>query len=121
MSPATRSSKRTGAKKNSASPAPVQPTDEETLLALSARLIELCTRGTPEQVKKLFDLGAPGWYQEDTMGWSCLHFAADRGDWKVVKICLENGAVWNSGESGRPAVKVDVRYQRFIRTQLLGP
>lgn len=96
MSPATRSSKRL--KKQSASPAPQQATDEETLLALSARLIQLCSEGTPEQVKKLFDLGAPGWYQEDTMGWSCLHFAADRGDWRIVKTCLENGAVWNSGK-----------------------
>lgn len=95
MSPATRSSKRN--KKPSASPAPDPPTDEETLLALSARLIQLCSSGTPEQVKKLFDLGAPGWYQEDSMGWSCLHFAADRGDWRIVKVCLENGAVWNSG------------------------
>lgn len=99
MSPATRSSARN--KKSSASPAPTaipQPTSEETLLALSSRLIQLCCQGTVEQVKKLFDLGAPGWYQEETMGWSCLHYAADRGDWKIVKLCLENGAVWNSGQ-----------------------
>lgn len=33
---------------------------------------------------------------EDTIGWSALHFAAEGGHTKLVKLLLRKGALWNA-------------------------
>lgn len=54
--------------------------------------------------KLLEENGADAWWEEegeDTMGWSSLHYAAESGDEKIVKLLLRRGAIWNAGESER--------------------
>lgn len=123
MAPNTRSSAR---KNKSSTPAPTSApaqTPEETLIALATRLLHLVTHGTLPQVKRLFEMGAPGWYQEETMGWSCLHFAVERGEPDIVEYCLANGAVWNSADllgrtAGDMALSLnDERSYMLIRNQ----
>ena len=40
---------------------------------------------------------APAWYQ-DELGWTAMHYAAEREDQEMVKAILKNGGVWNAGE-----------------------
>lgn len=40
---------------------------------------------------------AQPWYESPTcLGWSALHFAAERGHTHVIKYLLRNGAIWNA-------------------------
>lgn len=95
MPPTTKSKK---SKSSSPAPAATAPAHEPTLEDYALRLLHLTSHGNIQQIKKIFELGAPAWYQEESTGWSCLHFAAHRGDWEIVKLCLDNGAVWNSAD-----------------------
>lgn len=79
------------------SPAPTSSSsDETTLVAVATQLIDAATSSPLSEIRRLLKSGAPTWYQEPTMGWSCLHFAAERGDPTIVKALLEGGAVWNA-------------------------
>ncbi len=77
------------------SPTPTT-SDEATFISIANQLISASTSSPLSEVRRLIKSGAPTWYQEPTMGWSCLHFAAERGDPKIVKALLQGGAVWNA-------------------------
>ena len=47
------------------------------------------------EIRMLID-SAPLWFQDDD-GWSALHAAAKIEDETLVRLLLENGAVWNAG------------------------
>jgi ankyrin repeat protein len=65
----------------------------------SARLAN--ARQTSDDVYKLLkEADAPAWYQ-DELGWTAMHYAAEREDEKMVKVLLARGGVWNAGESRR--------------------
>jgi protein arginine N-methyltransferase 2 len=70
----------------------------DALVLAASKLIHAVTYSPVAEVKRLLKDGAPTWYQEESMGWNCLHFAAERGDAEVVRVCLAAGAVWNAGE-----------------------
>jgi protein arginine N-methyltransferase 2 len=84
--------------RRSATPSSSAPTSEATLISLANQLISAAASSPLSEVKRLIKAGAPTWYQEDTMGWSALHFAAERADSQVVKALLDGGAVWNASE-----------------------
>jgi len=48
------------------------------------------------EIRMLID-SAPLWFQDDD-GWSALHAAAKIEDETLVRLLLENGAVWNAGK-----------------------
>lgn len=44
--------------------------------------------------------GADAWWEdEDHLGWSALHHAADGGHRDVAMLLLRRGALWNAGKS----------------------
>lgn len=67
--------------------------------------------------------GAPTWYQDEAQGgWGALHFAAasavgggggeeeeEDGEEDVVRVLLEQGAVWNAGECKQRSVCTKTR------------
>lgn len=101
----TRSSASSASKKrprSSPAPAPVPaPEDpQKALVALGMKLIDAAAESPVSEVQRLIKAGAPAWYQEETMGWSALHYAAERADAEVVRVLLEGGAVWNASWCG---------------------
>lgn len=102
--PSTRSKKANSTKAAAKAAAPAKTAEQiaqeehDSLVASATKLIYAVTYSPLEEVKKLLKDGAPTWYQEESMGWNCLHFAAERGDADIVKACLSAGAVWNAGE-----------------------
>lgn len=103
--PTTRSKKANSTKAAAKAAAPAKTAEQiaqeehDALVTSASKLIYAVTYSPVEEVKKLLKDGAPTWYQEDSMGWNCLHFAAERGDADIVKACLSAGAVWNAGKS----------------------
>lgn len=71
--------------------------EHDALVTAASKLIHAVTYAPLAEVKRLLKEGAPTWYQEESMGWNCLHFAAERGDADIVKACLGAGAIWNAG------------------------
>lgn len=102
--PSTRSKKAnsTTAAAKAAAPAKtaeqIAQEEHDALVTSASKLIHAVTYSPVAEVKRLLKEGAPTWYQEESMGWNCLHFAAERGDADIVKACLSSGAVWNAGE-----------------------
>lgn len=48
--------------------------------------------------KLLKQEGADAWWEDDSvLNWSALHFAANGGHTKLVKLLLRHGALWNAG------------------------
>ncbi|KAI9507439.1 S-adenosyl-L-methionine-dependent methyltransferase [Russula earlei] len=73
--------------------------DEIEIVALGRALITAILEQSPiQEVQKLLDEDAPLWYQDED-GWSALHAAASVEDPGLVKILLQRGALWNSGEA----------------------
>ncbi|GHJ90418.1 hypothetical protein NliqN6_6820 [Naganishia liquefaciens] len=70
--------------------------EHDALVTAASKLIHAVTYSPVAEVKRLLKEGSPTWYQEESMGWNCLHFAAERGDADIVKACLGAGAVWNA-------------------------
>lgn len=77
------------------------------LIPLAQSLL-LASRSAPlSQIKQLLAQGAPAWYQDDDLGWSCLHYAAERRDPEILTVLLQGGAVWNAVDKwGRTAGEV---------------
>lgn len=73
--------------------------DIETLTALGSALISAILDQEPfESIKAIIEAGAPLWYQDEVEGLSPLHAAAYAGsDDELVKLLIEEGAVWNAG------------------------
>lgn len=61
-----------------------------------------CEIGDYEACDKLLKAekeGADAWWQDpDMLGWSALHYAAEGGHTKLVKLLLRRGAIWNACE-----------------------
>ena len=65
---------------------------------LGEELIEQILSNQPLEVIKAFlDGGSPIWYQNDNEGMSPLHAAAYVQNEELVKLLIEQGAVWNAG------------------------
>lgn len=70
-----------------------------TLTELGTTLIQAILEKEPlDNVRDLIDAGAPLWFQ-DNEGTSPLHAAAYVGNEQLVKLLLDEGAVWNAGKS----------------------
>ena len=78
--------------------------EHDALVTAASKLIQAVTYSPLAEVKRLLKEGSPTWYQEESMGWNCLHFAAERGDADIVKACLGAGAVWNAGRNQDPSI-----------------
>lgn len=78
---------------------PTQPAGleiDESLLDAGLTLINAASTLDAAEVKRLLkEEEVPAWFQ-DELGWSALHYAAEREDEEMVKVLLANGAVWNS-------------------------
>jgi protein arginine N-methyltransferase 2 len=67
------------------------------LIELGATLINAILEKEPiSNVRDLIDAGAPLWYQNEE-GTSVLHAAAYVENEQLVKLLIEEGAVWNAG------------------------
>ena len=79
----------------------------EELFDLANELILACKSKTVAEIQSLLDRGAPAWYQDEDLGWSCLHYAAERRDPEMLTVLLKGGAVWNAVDHwGRTAGEV---------------
>jgi protein arginine N-methyltransferase 2 len=79
----------------------------EDLLPLANGLLAAAQSSPASEIQRLLDMGAPAWYQMPELGWSCLHFAAERGEPELLKLLLKGGAVWNAVDDlGRTAGEV---------------
>jgi protein arginine N-methyltransferase 2 len=83
-------------------------TDEtSTAVAAGQALLAAAKTAPLATVRQLLKDGAPAWYQDEALGWSCLHYAAERRDPKLLEVLLRGGAVWNAvDEWGRTAGEV---------------
>lgn len=69
---------------------------DESLLDAGLTLINAASHLSAAEVARLLkEEQAPAWFQ-DELGWSALHYAAEREDGEMVKVLLANGAVWNA-------------------------
>lgn len=67
------------------------------LTELGTTLIQAILEKEPvSNVQDLIDAGAPLWYQDDE-GTSALHAAAYVENEQLVKLLIEEGAIWNAG------------------------
>lgn len=72
----------------------------EDAVQLGSQLIESILSFSPPDlphVQSLIKAGAPLWYQQEKDGLSALHAACFVEYPDLVRILIENGAVWNSG------------------------
>ncbi|KAG9316554.1 S-adenosyl-L-methionine-dependent methyltransferase [Chiua virens] len=80
----------------------IQDQDLEEINALTelgTTLIQAILEKEPiDNIRDLIDEDAPLWFQ-DNQGTSPLHAAAYVGNDQLVKLLLEEGALWNTGES----------------------
>ena len=73
------------------------------LTELGTTLIQAILEKEPaDNIRDLIDAGAPLWFQ-DNEGTSPLHAAAYVGNDQLIKLLLEEGAMWNAGESIAPS------------------
>lgn len=79
----------------------------EDLLPLANKLLQAASESPAADIQLLLSQGAPAWYQAPELGWSCLHFAAERGEPDILKLLLKGGAVWNAVDDlGRTAGEI---------------
>ena len=72
----------------------------DALTALGQALIDAILERRPRAlVEKMVQDGAPLWFQDDE-GTSALHAAAYAEDEALIRYLIEQGSVWNAGESG---------------------
>jgi protein arginine N-methyltransferase 2 len=77
------------------------------LIPLAHRLLSASQVAPPSELKRLLDQGAPAWFQDEDLGWSCLHYAAERREPECLRILLAGGAVWNAVDRwGRTAGEI---------------
>lgn len=70
----------------------------EAATVLGEHLIESILQEEPiEIIRELIAAGAPLWYQNETEGTSPLHAAAYVQNKDLVRLLIEEGAVWNAG------------------------
>jgi protein arginine N-methyltransferase 2 len=70
----------------------------ETLTLLGQHLINSILQDEPmEVIKSIVDAGAPLWFQSASDGMSALHAAAYTNNEKLVKLLINEGAIWNAG------------------------
>ncbi|KAG6845935.1 hypothetical protein H0H87_000741 [Tephrocybe sp. NHM501043] len=68
----------------------------QALSDLGDLLITSIISGEPtEAIQALIDAGAPLWYQNNAEGMSALHAAAYMQNTSLVKMLIEQGAIWN--------------------------
>ncbi|OXB39694.1 arginine N-methyltransferase 2 [Cryptococcus neoformans] len=80
---------------------------DSSLLTLAFRLIKAAQAAAPSVLTGLLAEGAPAWFQDDDLGWSCLHYAAERKEPECLKVLLQGGAVWNAVDKwGRTAGEI---------------
>ena len=76
-------------------------------LNLAEALLKASKSGALAEISDLLKSGAPAWYQDDELGWSCLHYAAERRNPEMLETLLRGGAVWNAVDLwGRTAGEV---------------
>jgi hypothetical protein len=81
----------------------------EELTNLALALLEASRTAEIETIKALLEKGAPAWYQDTALGWSCLHYAAERRDPELLRVLLQGGAVWNAVDKwGRTAGEISL-------------
>ncbi|OCF60074.1 arginine N-methyltransferase 2 [Kwoniella mangroviensis CBS 10435] len=77
------------------------------LLVLAHKLLIAAQAAPATEIQKLIDAGAPTWYQDDSLGWSALHYAAERREPQILEMLLKGGAIWNSVDKwGRTAGEI---------------
>lgn len=77
------------------------------LLSLADRLLQACKTSSLFGISSLLEEGAPTWYQDPSLGWSCLHYAAERREPEILRVLLQRGAVWNAVDRwGRTAGEI---------------
>src|SRR5882762_3525770 len=70
----------------------------EIVTALGSKLINAILEAEPlENIEALVNSGAPLWYQDEAEGISPLHAAAYRENEEIVRLLIDEGAVWNAG------------------------
>ena len=75
--------------------------DIQVLASLGTSLIDAIFDLQPLQnIKDLVKAGAPLWYQDIHEGLSPLHAAAFVENPELVRFLIDQGALWNSGDSG---------------------
>ncbi|EKD01657.1 hypothetical protein A1Q2_04028 [Trichosporon asahii var. asahii CBS 8904] len=86
---------------------PVQVQLPDEALQLAHALLAASQQGTISDVAGLLERDAPAWYQDDSLGWSCLHYAAERREPALLRKLLSGGAVWNAVDKwGRTAGEI---------------
>lgn len=84
-----------------------KPSDLDELIPLAQALIAAAQTSPLSQISALLEKGAPAWYQDEDLGWSCLHYAAERREPAVLEALIKGGAVWNAVDKwGRTAGEV---------------
>ena len=79
----------------------------EEMITLACKLLQAAQTAPLSVIDNLLEIGAPAWYQDDDLGWSCLHYAAERREPEVLRRLLRGGAVWNAvDEWGRTAGEI---------------
>jgi protein arginine N-methyltransferase 2 len=79
------------------------------LVELALGLIQASRTADLETIKALLAKGAPAWYQDVELGWSCLHYAAERREPDIMQALLKGGAVWNAVDKwGRTAGEISL-------------
>lgn len=77
------------------------------LIPLAEQLLLTSQSSSPSTISSLLSQGAPAWYQDPHLGWSCLHYAAERREPEILRLLLVGGAVWNAVDRwGRTAGEV---------------
>ena len=81
----------------------------EELVHLALGLLEASRSADQPTISALLERGAPAWYQDTALGWSCLHYAAERREPDLLKLLLQGGAVWNAVDRwGRTAGEISL-------------
>ncbi|PWN54106.1 S-adenosyl-L-methionine-dependent methyltransferase [Violaceomyces palustris] len=91
------------------------PSLDKRRLEVNQRLLAAAERGDLELCKQLLNppknaaveggddqpvLAADAWFEDSSnLGWSSLHFAAENGNVKLVRLLLRSGAIWNAVDS----------------------
>ena len=81
----------------------------QELVSLALSLLQASQTADLSTIQTLLDKGAPAWYQDEPLGWSCLHYAAERREHEIMKALLGGGAVWNAVDKwGRTAGEISL-------------
>lgn len=86
---------------------PVKVELPDEALQLAHALLAAAQQGTVADVAGLLERDSPAWFQDETLGWSCLHYAAERREPALLRKLLAGGAVWNAVDKwGRTAGEI---------------